>query len=110
VLKECPKHGLTEFAPRKNCNRWRCKHCAVEAVSRRRRKVKRLLVDAAGGRCQRCGYDKCLAALQFHHLNSEEKSFRISAPGVKSLQKLKEEIKKCILLCANCHAELHSKE
>jgi hypothetical protein len=53
----------------------------------------------------RCGYNKSIAALQFHHIDRAEKSFRLSVYG-KSLAKLREEAKKCELVCANCHAEI----
>ena len=66
----------------------------------------------AGGKCQRCGYDKCIDALQFHHRDMTVKKFEISAAiwgGVKYTKKeLLEELKKCDLVCANCHAEIHS--
>lgn len=104
--KECKRHGETEHAMWSG--RWRCKRCAVEAVTKRRRKVKRLLIETAGGKCQRCGYDKCDAALQFHHRDRNEKGFAISAKQFIALEKGIEEIKKCDLLCANCHAEVEN--
>lgn len=57
-----------------------------------------------------CGYNKNIAALEFHHVNPEEKEFEIDIRHFSntSLQKLKEEVNKCILLCANCHRELHN--
>jgi hypothetical protein len=60
-----------------------------------------------GGKCKACGYNKCLAALDFHHLNKDEKNFDIGTMLITSFTKAKEEAKKCILLCANCHRELH---
>ena len=62
-----------------------------------------------GGQCQLCGYEKCLQALEFHHLESSCKDFGISDKGyTRSWKKIKEELDKCILLCANCHREVHS--
>ena len=55
--------------------------------------------------CSSCGYDRCLSALEFHHVDSDEKITNISAMG--SLPRIKAELPKCILLCANCHRELH---
>lgn len=75
-------------------------------VTKRRRLVKKELVKAAGGKCIRCGYSKCIDALQFHHRNPSEKDGELSN-WKKSLAKGLEEIKKCDLLCANCHAEVH---
>lgn len=57
-----------------------------------------------GGKCQCCGYNKYVGALEFHHINSEEKDFGISAKGC-SWKRVKEELDKCI--CANCHREIH---
>lgn len=61
----------------------------------------------AGGKCQRCGYDRYMRALEFHHRDPSEKDFSISKQLNRSLQELREEIKKCDLLCSNCHAEVH---
>jgi hypothetical protein len=61
-----------------------------------------------GGKCQCCGYNKYVGALEFHHINSEEKDFGISAKGyTRSWERVKEELDKCILVCANCHREIH---
>jgi len=60
-----------------------------------------------GGSCQHCGYDKCTWAFEFHHLNPEDKSFTISKGYSFLWTKLKKELDKCLLLCANCHRELH---
>ena len=58
------------------------------------------------GRCEKCGYDKCIKALEFHHLDPSKKDFTISNDHFR-LKDAVEESKKCILLCANCHRELH---
>ena len=103
--KICKKHGLTAFS---SSNKSRCKKCAVIAVTKRRQKVKQLAIDYKGGKCINCGYNKCAAALQFHHKDPAIKSFDISVAGfTRSWQKIKEELDKCDVLCANCHAEEH---
>lgn len=80
----------------------------VKAVVKRRKKLKRLLVDYKGGKCIKCGYNKSYSALQFHHRNPEEKEFGLSMNGLcRSLEVMKKEVDKCDLLCANCHAEFH---
>lgn len=80
----------------------------VEAVQKRRRKVKKLAIQYKGGKCERCGYDKCSRALEFHHLDPNEKDFGIGHKGyTRSWEKVKEELDKCIMVCANCHAEIH---
>lgn len=75
------------------------------AVITWRRKIKKRAVELLGGKCQNCGYSKCIRALQFHHINAIDKDFHISGKSI-SWHKMKMEIKKCLLVCANCHAEI----
>lgn len=80
-------------------------------VSEQRRKVKLQCIEYKGGKCERCGYNKCPAALEFHHLDPSEKDFGISSNGIsRSFEKCKVEVDKCILVCSNCHAEIHHEE
>lgn len=72
-----------------------------------RRQLKIKAVEYKGGKCFRCGYDKSLRALQFHHRDPKEKDFAISRPNPRSWDKVKVELDKCDLLCANCHSEIH---
>ena len=105
----CAVHGETEFVQRGDTGGWRCVPCRAEAVSHRRRRVKAILVEEAGGRCIACGYDRCMAALQFHHVDPETKQFSLGRRGVaRSLDKARTEARKCVLLCANCHAEVEA--
>lgn len=107
-FKYCKKHGLTEFVLRKD-GIYRCKKCSVESVDKRRKQLRHEIVLYKGGKCEICGYDKCEAALEFHHLNPEEKEFQLSCGNTYSIEKLKKEADKCILVCANCHREIHDK-
>jgi hypothetical protein len=105
---DCPRHGITTYG-RTASGRYRCLRCRSEAVSDRRRRVKQRLVAAAGGRCSRCGYDRSPAALQFHHMSPEDKAFSIAERGVaRSLDRALAEARKCVLLCATCHAEVEA--
>ena len=80
----------------------------VKAVDKRRKLIRKMSVDYKGGRCEICGYSKCNNALEFHHRDSNAKDFGISAKGyTRSWEKVKAELNKCILLCANCHREIH---
>ena len=80
----------------------------IEAVSKRRRKMREMAINYKGGKCSICGYKKCTGALEFHHKGP--KDFGISANGItRSWEKTRVEIEKCILVCANCHREIHSK-
>ena len=109
-IMHCSKHGDTEFACYKSGNKehWKCLKCQTEATQKRREKVKFLAVAYKGGKCQCCGYKKFIGALEFHHINPSEKDFGISAKGfTRSWEKTKEELDKCVLVCANCHREIH---
>ena len=103
---ECRRHGLADFTL-EGRGHYRCKRCRSEAVSRRRRAVKRRLVEEAGGSCALCGYERWVGALQFHHLDPSLKKFQIGQRGhCRSLARCRAEAHKCVLLCANCHAEV----
>lgn len=104
----CEKHGTTKFVVRKNGHA-ACRACVVDAVVECRKKKKRKLVELCGGKCIICGYNKCPQALQFHHMNPSEKSFNISHKGhCRKWEEVVAEVKKCILVCANCHAEIEN--
>jgi transposase len=106
IFRDCRKHGWTVFVI-ENSGRTRCRRCRMERVAEWRRRAKAQLVEEAGGRCRICGYDRSLAALQFHHVDPTTKSFALSLRGVtRSMAKLRAEAAKCVLLCANCHAEV----
>jgi len=71
--------------------------------------MKEILVAEAGGACAACGYSRCGAALEFHHLDRALKRFSVAGRGVtRSLAEAREEAKKCVLLCSNCHAEVEA--
>ena len=106
VVVECPHHGQTTYALRRD-GAFRCRKCNADGVVARRRRVKEALIKDAGGACEICGYNRYAGALQFHHLNPAEKAFVISRHGVtRSLAEARREAEKCVLLCANCHAEV----
>jgi transposase-like protein len=103
----CPVHGIARHVRRDSG--YRCASCRSAHVTERRRRVKRLLLEEAGGECVVCGYDRCVAALHFHHLDPETKSFTLAVTGVtRSLDAARAEAQKCVVLCANCHAEVES--
>ena len=109
VLRDCPRHGWTRFRKIGSQTQYRCARCAVEAVTERRRLVKEILVQEAGGRCVACGYRDCIAALQFHHVDPSSKRFHLAREGVtRSLDRARAEARKCVLLCANCHVEVEA--
>jgi transposase-like protein len=106
VVRDCPRHGWTWFRM-VGGKRYRCARCIVDAVSDRRRRVKEILVDEAGGECVACGYRDCIGVLQFHHLDPSTKRFHLGREGVsRSIEDARREARKCVLLCANCHTEV----
>lgn len=82
----------------------------IRAVQKRRKKIRRLACEYKGSKCEICGYDRCMEALEFHHKNPTEKDFSISEKGyTRSWNRVKAELDKCLMLCANCHRETHVK-
>lgn len=80
----------------------------IAAVIKRRKKIRELAVAEKGGQCCLCGYKGCKEALEFHHL-SGKKDFGISSNGcTRSWERVKSELAKCALICANCHREVHA--
>tara|TARA_Y100000310_G_scaffold280905_1_gene300973 strand:+ start:1449 stop:1922 length:474 start_codon:yes stop_codon:yes gene_type:complete len=81
----------------------------IYQMKRARLKRKKIeLVIILGGKCNNCGYERCMAALEFHHKRNKENAIATMIRDI-SKQKALKEIEKCILLCANCHRELHHK-
>jgi 5-methylcytosine-specific restriction endonuclease McrA len=108
TTRVCRTHGRTEFIL-EGRGYYRCKRCRQPRVIEWRRRARLLLIAEAGGACLICGYDRCVGALHFHHLDPETKEFGISRRGfTRSIQKMREEAAKCILLCSNCHAEVEA--
>ncbi len=86
-----------------------CKLCTNLESIRRQRLFKQKCVDYKGGSCIKCTYDKCLAALEFHHRDPNEKDFSISKVLNHQWNEwITQELDKCDLLCSNCHREIHA--
>lgn len=90
-----------------------CKDCAKKTFKEYtgRKKRKDLAVEYKGGCCIVCGYKRCISALEFHHLDPSQKDFSFSAKNHHakvSMEELKVELDKCVLLCSNCHKEVHA--
>jgi hypothetical protein len=110
IEKNCQYHGPVRHIL-EGRGSYRCTKCRSEAVQRRRDKLKQKAINYKGGKCEKCGYSKCTAALDFHHVEPEHKDFAIAKSGItRSWDKIKIELDKCILVCANCHREEHAKE
>jgi len=78
-----------------------------ESMNQKHREIKKYLVEYKGGKCEKCGYNKCIDALQFHHPD-KNKEFGI-AGTFHALDEYKKEVDKCQLLCSNCHVEEHAR-
>lgn len=110
------KHGNQPITCKyKNCDNFveapqrvfcsaKCKNLHGVIQFRKRTRVK--LKNHMGGKCQVCGYDKCYRSLEFHHLDPDVKEFTIGS-STRGWASLLKEAEKCILLCSNCHREVH---
>lgn len=111
-LKVCKTHGeaLHRAVKRKGqSDREVCIQCRSEAVRKRRVKLKVMALEYMGNACSCCGYDRCVQALEFHHVDDTTKEFGISESGeTRSWERIKQELDKCVLVCSNCHKEIHA--
>jgi predicted HNH restriction endonuclease len=108
TLKYCKRHGLTKFGYRAKYGR--CMKCSSMHVSNRRRKIKLKAIEYKGGKCYDCGLQSEFPAVYDFHHHEGEKDFNISKDGnTRSWEKVKVELEKCVLLCANCHRIRHAK-
>ena len=109
-IRECPIHGKTEFHFYEKSGRkgqWKCLKCESELAILKKQKYKLKMIEYKGNKCEKCGYNKNIAALEFHHLDPSTKKFTLSDTH-HTWEETKEELDKCILVCANCHRELHN--
>lgn len=79
-------------------------------VKARRQRLKELAIEYKGGKCEVCGYSRSIWALEFHHKESSQKDFSVSKYQTLAWSKLKQELDKCMIVCANCHREIHHDE
>lgn len=86
-----------------------CKACSNMQTSERARRFKEMAVEKKGGRCEICGYDRCIQALAFHHRDPSKKERRWKLSGTCGFEGRMAEIEAmCHLLCHNCHNETHA--
>ena len=101
ICKLCGK----EFKDYQNRGRARCGSCNTKI---RRYRAKSAAIKWLGGRCRNCGWEGDEAAFQFHHVDPHKKDFTVGNIANKNWESIKKELNKCVLLCANCHAVVHS--
>lgn len=80
----------------------------MDATTKSRRQAREDILYIHGRKCSLCGYNRYIGALEFHHLDINEKDFGLSTRDCGNFEKALEESKKCILLCSNCHKEVHA--
>ncbi len=116
-LKKCPQckktKPRTEFYKankegRRISGSW-CKICMTKQVINRQRAYKKFYIKQKGGCCQVCSFDKYDGALEFHHIDPSKKDASMSSMTRKpDSPEVQAELKKCILLCSNCHKMIHA--
>ena len=84
-----------------------CKICDSEHMKQRIKNLKLRAIEYKGGKCVICGYNKCPRSLDFHHLDPSKKEFSMGERKTQIFEKIKIELDKCVLLCKNCHGEVH---
>jgi hypothetical protein len=82
--------------------------CCTCRVNKSRQDKKIKAVEYMGGKCIICNYNKCITALHFHHIKPHQKEFGFSSNLTKAFEVLKKELDKCIIVCSNCHSEIHA--
>lgn len=110
-LLHCEVHGETMFHKHKNGNakpRFKCGKCSSEATARVVAGKQKLAYEKYGSCCRLCGYDKCTRALEWHHIDPNQKEVEPKKVFSRSWERIQEELDKCVLLCANCHREVHA--
>lgn len=85
-----------------------CKTCHNKNTIERGQKNKQTYIDYKGGKCEKCGYSACQEALDFHHIDSNKKDPNFTSIRYWGLEKAKEELDRCMLLCCRCHREKHA--
>lgn len=105
----CGEKDLSKFytKPNRLTKTTRCRVCHNKKTIERFREQKKLAVEYKGGACKYCGYNKCLQALDFHHVNPSQKASNWKAMRNWVFERVKGELDKCELVCRNCHAEIH---
>lgn len=105
----CKSCGETDPSKFYGARKTECKACHNKRCVDKRKAVLKEAREKLGNKCCKCGYNKCEAALEFHHTDPNEKDF-VLAGAKYGKEKMLKELEKCILVCANCHREIHANE
>lgn len=115
ICEICEKKFETKSSTRIYCYECSGESTRLDNSTRKHQKtilrnnMKKQAVKLLGEKCSICGYNKCIDALEFHHKNPNEKEFKIGSGNTMSWKEYKNEVSKCMLVCSNCHKEIHSK-
>lgn len=110
-IRLCNTHGSTVFAKHKvggATHAFRCLKCNTEKVAKVVNAKRERAYKEFGSECMLCGYSKCRAALDWHHLDPTIKDVEPSKVFSRSWENIVDELKKCVILCSNCHREVHA--
>lgn len=100
LCKKCGQDNPSMFHPDKHTI---CRKCRRNSTTVK----KQQMVAYKGGKCERCGYDRCHMALDFHHKDPKEKEAQWRTLRYQKKETIFKELDKCSLLCKNCHTEVH---
>lgn len=104
VCRTCGVKGEENFY---KSAKYQCKSCwNIRTAQTQKDKVKQLK-NEYGGKCSKCGYNKCIDALEFHHTDPTVKEFHLGEARGRKIETLRKELNKCELVCRNCHTEIH---
>ncbi len=110
--KVCAKCGKTFTIRDQGYSRRYCYECIPQTPksgAENRKIIKKWALEYKGEKCCICGYNKCIEALDFHHIDPKEKDFILSDRNlILDWNEIKKELDKCILVCSNCHREIHA--
>lgn len=104
VCRTCGVEGEENFY---KSAKYQCKSCWNKRTAQSQKDKVKQLKEEYGGKCSRCGYDKCIDALEFHHLDPTVKEFHLGEARGLKIETLRAELDKCELVCRNCHTEIH---
>lgn len=111
MLIECSIHGMTSHTKHRNGNavqKFRCNKCQAERVKSIVEAKRKKAYEYYGSSCVICGYNRCSHALEWHHKDPNEKEITPARVFSRSWENIKKELDKCVLLCSNCHREVHA--
>lgn len=103
------KH-LSAFRHKENRYDSWCKRCLYDSQMERWKSKKAQFIELKGGKCMMCGYDKNYASLVFHHKDKKTKDYSWNKLRLRSDEDINKELDKCVVVCSNCHGEIHNKD